>query len=151
MKLIIGMLFITLLVGCGNVHEQVETPEEFRSYFEAFDAYAEDAGSDARALDRISVEFGTYSASAEGNCHTGTLSGRSITIDATLWASLSEEDRQVLILHELGHCVLNRRHDDTNIGSPIEGVIHRTIMNSHRVDGHEFENARDYYLTELFQ
>lgn len=36
-----------------------------------------------------------------------------IIVSTTIWKRLSIAEREQTILHELGHCLLNQRHDDT--------------------------------------
>lgn len=62
----------------------------------------------------ISIQFGSVEAEvadsdAVGLCQYAT-SPRAITIDPTFWQAAPEGNRQDLVFHELGHCILNRAH-----------------------------------------
>jgi hypothetical protein len=47
-----------------------------------------------------------------GVCHYDSES-RSVEVDPSYWDGISEFQREALIFHELGHCVLNLEHDST--------------------------------------
>jgi len=38
-----------------------------------------------------------------------------ITVNAKIWERLTETEREQTIFHELGHCLLDQRHDDSNL------------------------------------
>lgn len=85
-----------------------------------------------------------------GICRYGhRLNPREIVIDSEFWQSASEEYREYIIFHELGHCYLFRDHDDTCL---IDGIW-SSIMRSGTVTGcRDFYNGRTrrYYINELF-
>jgi len=53
-----------------------------------------------------------------GDCHTESVNGKAfqytIRIDESDWDSVRMYQREALIMHELGHCVLLREHLNTN-------------------------------------
>jgi hypothetical protein len=49
-----------------------------------------------------------------GVCHFAPDS-RIVNVDPSYWAMISEYQREALIFHELGHCVLNLEHIDQNM------------------------------------
>jgi len=83
----------------------------------------------------------------EGECSTNFFSAPTITINPTFWAFASETDRTLVVFHELGHCVLNRAHNNTVAGGhPV------SIMNLHATwvsDLYEINSAP--FLNELFK
>lgn len=79
-----------------------------------------------------------------------------IVVDPTYWATASEEVRLQLVLHELGHCVLNRDHDERYTYFFIEdGMLTMRVRNPvslmyPTVDViMNFEMYKDYYIKEL--
>ena len=54
---------------------------------------------------------------------------QTIRIDYQKWQHLSYLEKRILILHELGHCILNRTHNNNRVG---EGIFSQpeSIMNS---------------------
>jgi len=77
----------------------------------------------------------------------GTITNRSITIDQPYWNALSSTHKKVLLFHELGHCYLNRDHNDNMLqDGEIESIMHSSL------DIHDwyFEAHKEFYLKELF-
>jgi len=68
-----------------------------------------------------------------------------IVIDTPYWNEITELGREQLVLHELGHCVLNRDHKENMLsGLPV------SIMYSiHFGDEWYYAQNRAYYLQEL--
>ena len=62
-----------------------------------------------------------------GQCNLKT---HLITLSESYWMTASDTEREALMFHELGHCVLGRRHDDG--GMPVSGgAIYKSIMNTY--------------------
>ena len=71
-----------------------------------------------------------------------------VAVDQEAWSTASQSIRELIVFHELGHCVLNREHlDDEQDGVCV------SIMTS-SLDGCEIsledEAVREEYLDELF-
>ena len=68
-----------------------------------------------------------------------------ITINPTFWSQLSENQKQNLIFHEMGKCVLGRANrNDMNNGLPL------SIMNSSLIPSVAYSLNSAQYLYELF-
>jgi hypothetical protein len=64
-----------------------------------------------------------------------------IQVNRKIWDRLTKERKEQTILHELGHCLLNKRHDDTYIN----------IMNaSGFIDKDKYIKYYDFYIRRLF-
>ena len=50
-----------------------------------------------------------------------------------------------MIFHELGHCVLDREHDDSYQGGKKSSLMHSSI------GGHVYKRYEEEYLDELFE
>ena len=48
-----------------------------------------------------------------GQCYTYSDDSRQIVIDTDTWVDLSELGKEYLMMHELGHCVLDLGHNDS--------------------------------------
>lgn len=70
---------------------------------------------------------------------------REIAIDREWWELADKWDKEVLIKHELGHCALNRRHDDHKVGR-----VKTSVMNSYILAGYYFEKYHHGYNVELY-
>lgn len=62
---------------------------------------------------------------------------RIIIIDKTYWDRLDYKVRQLLIWHELGHCLFNKKHDNLLMhdGCP-NSIMHPTILSDRCVELH---------------
>ena len=72
-----------------------------------------------------------------------------VAVDQEAWSVASQAFRELIVFHELGHCVLNREHLDDEVN----GVC-VSIMNSGLVGCElslENEAIRSAYLDELFE
>lgn len=83
-----------------------------------------------------------------------------ITIDNEFWAEATTAQRENLIFHELGHCVLGKKHND-NIATTTTTLnnnsqIHASIMNTYMFKSNKstekaFQKGYyPYFLSELF-
>jgi hypothetical protein len=85
------------------------------------------------------------SAATIGLCElTGTR--RDVTFDTRFWNAASETSRQILVHHELGHCVLRRNHSSAVRAS---GAM-ASIMTPYILAAAVFSSDRSYYIGELF-
>lgn len=64
------------------------------------------------------------------------------------WDGFTEYEKEILMLHELGHALLFRAHDDREF----ENGSDMSMMNSdpYSIYGEYTQDRRDYYLDELF-
>ncbi len=85
---------------------------------------------------------------AVGQCEWGDwLHSPHIRINPDQWQTLGETGRQILLFHELGHCVLNRDHrtDRREDRSPA------SIMFPSLLNPIVYRRDREYYQHELFE
>jgi hypothetical protein len=80
-----------------------------------------------------------------GLCETaGNL--RRVTFDPDFWNQVSETQRELLVHHELGHCVLYRAHTTAKLTSgAVASLMYPIIMSSST-----YTSNYDYYQKELF-
>jgi len=74
-----------------------------------------------------------------------------IEIDRDEFNQLNDAEKQETIYHELGHCLLNRAHDETILKSTTYGIktsIPKTIMYPY-VFGSKYLQYKQYYVNEL--
>ena len=117
--------------------------------FEEFEIAAANHGLD---LNLVALEITGEIENIAGGRIAGTCrSGENIahiTVDLPFWTRSSPFEREMLIFHELGHCVLDRGHleDEDNTGRCV------SLMNSGTSGCNIVYNAnsRDFYLEELF-
>lgn len=72
---------------------------------------------------------------------------KKIDISTKIWKNLSEEQKIIVIAHELGHSVLHRKHisDMMLDGSPVS-MMHPQVLHTD-----DFKHNADYYWQELFR
>lgn len=86
----------------------------------------------------------------------GLCSGRGhnnpvVYINEKYWDSASEEDRMVLMYHELGHCVLGREHNNAaksgvRLSLMNEYAIPRYFLNDYRYNEELFHPERMHFI-----
>lgn len=83
-----------------------------------------------------------------GYCDAPTKAGgpATITFNMSYWSVYSPTQKEIVVFHEMGHCVLNRSHNsaaDSN-GHDV------TLMHPYLMSPGEYRPRRSYYLNELF-
>jgi hypothetical protein len=73
---------------------------------------------------------------------------RKIELDQEYWDGADDLDRESLIFHELGHCVLDRDHDEEFAPSHIFILRPRSLM--YPVSFYQYRLHRMEYIKELF-
>ncbi len=86
--------------------------------------------------------------SVVGSCSTNGHDLRHIIIDLSFWNQASHLVKEMVIFHELGHCILDRGHKESSFANGICRSIMRSGLGSCR-DAYISEN-RDYFIQELF-
>jgi hypothetical protein len=76
----------------------------------------------------------------------GNVNRRLVLVDKTHWDRLLPKSRQILILHELGHCLFNSKHDETlrADGCP-QSMMYPTLVSTSCIDKYYAE-----YVLQLF-
>jgi hypothetical protein len=74
---------------------------------------------------------------------------RFIVLDETHWNKSDMYERESLVFHELGHCVLNKEHDASMISS-FYFLDYRPKSIMHPYAFYEYKIHRDDYIKELF-
>lgn len=75
-----------------------------------------------------------------GVCTVYSNGYKEITINKDLWDNYSQEQKEQLVYHELGHCVLNKKHDNT-----LKEYCPNSIMRSYMFSTYEINEC---YLPE---
>jgi hypothetical protein len=151
---------LLLLSGCSVAPIQTAViPTEFCSYIEEFQHQANKHNRQLKQnrLDNLQIFYKETKPQANGDqvvgvCYTSYDPSISVVvfrieIDPTYWNEESNNwDKELLIAHELGHCLLDKKHNDDMIGSRPA-----SIMNTYLMDGDVFYKYRDYYYEEMFK
>ena len=83
-----------------------------------------------------------------GTCQFRGNQPRLVTVDAGFWNRAGDLFKEFIVFHELGHCVLERDHDESESPSGVCLSIMRSGTTD-CIDRYAYE-TRSYYLNELF-
>lgn len=145
------LFFVFFLHGDGIQKPFIHS--EILPYVKEFEAFY------GKKVENTSINFTDFlGSSVVGIClshskNSDWYNSKVIKLDRRYWNESSKSSKEILIFHELGHCELNRDHDDDFIkiksGSK-EVFMSKTIMNSYIIDEDKYKENRSYYLIELF-
>lgn len=156
-------LFLALILGslssCGMQQQQGSVDPEFQPFVNSFIQDAESynvTGLDTYTLNVHFVsDFGAQVnplGETEGECLIGQ---NVVTIRRGYFDSSTETQRQILLYHELGHCLLGLQHDQNVVpvylGTSIVMYEPESIMYPILLDGFIFIDNEPAYLKQLFQ
>jgi hypothetical protein len=147
----LGAFYALFALSC--THERIpnhDYPEEFQPYIDRFFKEA--------SLRNLNIEPDNYNIVIEFEKLQFPLAGfclpytHKIQIDSIFWHFTSESNREFLLAHELGHCILGRPHrnEKTQQGECLS--IMRGAENGFDcILNFESPSWRKYYYDELFQ
>ncbi len=158
MRIPICLLSLSLfLISCHpdndlntSLEELVTIDIALQSYFSEFETQGRARGL---ALDLSDYELTgdiaeIHEDNVAGVCYYSSNQPNQITIDRSFWDRASDDLREMVVFHELGHCVLGRGHrEDSNNNGYCLSIMRSgtgtcaTLYN---------EANRRYYLDELF-
>lgn len=134
-----------------EVRSFADVDERLWSYFEDFEEEADRRGLtyDLTRYNLIGTIENISDEGVAGTCSYGARSPRHVTIDLPFWQRAGFFSREMVVFHELGHCILNRDHSEETTGNGFCA----SIMRSGTGNCQTLYNAqnRDYYLDELFE
>ncbi len=101
------------LMGCNKDNTQV-IEGELQAHFSNFENEAAAHGID---LDISTLDISGYIQNIEtigtlGQCKSYSDGSQQVIVDEQYWNRISDEEREYLVFHELGHCILKREHND---------------------------------------
>jgi hypothetical protein len=164
MKRHLCLLLLILVFSCEDDSPKptiYQIDEELLPYLETFLTEANNRGVEFDAENLI-LEFGTAVDEVCGECsNPGNGGQRKVTIvrSSLCWLDAPSQNREALVFHELGHCLLKRGHRDDKLPN---GAV-SSIMYSEHNDPYSpciydlgGDNSCDktprraYYIDELF-
>lgn len=150
MKWLVFLLFL----GCAPASYEVPVlyqEPEFSEYVKKFDdLYNTYAYLHIPILftdDDLGGDVGTVNLAF---CYDYGDGNKRIEVSKKLWRALTENGKESLIFHELGHCILNREHDKSTMLTDDFGKIPASIMYPIIIGGSSYYPVyRGYYYLEL--
>lgn len=120
------------------------------SFFEEFEEEAENRGLsyDLNQYNLIGTIEDISDEGVAGTCSYGFRSPRHVTIDFPFWQNSGFFSKEMVVFHELGHCILSRDHSEALTGNGFCASIMRSGTGNCRTL-YNGQN-REYYLDELF-
>jgi hypothetical protein len=156
-------LTIFALSGCGpafSVINNAEIDPAFIPYVQTFLFEAEKHGYavNKNLINGISMHFSNEVVLPQLAFCRIYRDNLEIHVLKNKWEDSNTAARELLIYHELGHCIMGKQHNDANI--ILSSLEHRndnfgytgpaSIMNSHAIPSAWYAGNREQYLTEFF-
>jgi len=105
-------------VGCTKSPNKIDP--EFKQMYQEFIDEANAHGLDLPYDQGMTIEIGTLGQEDSqgeliGECSPIGYGDGNILIDKNFWYDANDAERHVLLFHELGHCVLGRKHNNNHM------------------------------------
>jgi hypothetical protein len=146
-----AVLFSSCAKDIANFERQYSNVDtELWTFYSNFEYEAEKRGVTVNLQQlQVSGEIAEIDeAGVAGSCQYGSAISNHVTIDETFWRKSSNSFKEFIVFHELGHCALNRGHDETQNEEGLCLSIMRSGLGN-CVDAYSTVN-RTAYLDELF-
>ena len=142
-----NLWIIILALGCVACGRQPSRDlGEFAGYVEKFESVSIAQGRPVRVED-LKMKFAQMDRPTEqAVCILQTDEQPQINVNKAAWDRMTETERQSVIFHELGHCVLLRKHVNA-LDSDNDPI---SLMNPYALDPTVYEAKMDHYHQELF-
>lgn len=146
------ILIVTVLAvsGCAKGKD----PRTFKSVNPAFKAQVDLFETlYGHRIGDIGIGFQRQDLPTIGVCRVWDTGDKEILIDPVYWQSSDDTERAALILHELGHCALGRRHTEEISyydGESIKGLMPISLMYPANFLNDGLKEMESYYFYELF-
>jgi len=128
-----------------------QVDEALWPYFRTFEEEAAERGIriDINSL-RITGEISDLDGErVAGQCNYNVRRPNHVTVDSQFWRGASANFREMIVYHELGHCVLYRGHTEETLSNGICASIMRSGTEGCRDHYNSF--TREFYIDELFE
>lgn len=144
---------LLFLSACGGAELTINPPKIDKSASQEYSSFLAQAKKHHRQLNlsNLTLTFTDYDLTDKprvvGICTSG-YGYKDIVLETRFWEDAGPISREALVWHELGHCVLGLKHNDTldkETGCPI------SIMNSMLPPIPCLEDLHEHYSKELFQ
>lgn len=148
-------LILLLLAGCGRLQKKTgffEPPINTYNISPDFEQYVElfvKEGASRKMIikkELLTVEYGPLDDGILGQCQLYYNAPPKITIEPDTWNGTEDCFKEILMMHELGHCKLRRDHDEIVLGTG----IYESLMNPYHIGCKMYVANREHYLNELF-
>jgi len=146
----ISLLILVVIFTSCEKEQNLILEEELTGFFQKFDYEAKTRGY---ILDINNIDLEAYIDNIEtrgilGQCKKYSDGSTEIIVDEPYWNRSNEKEKEYLIFHELGHCVLGRSHNNTKTNN---GVCNSIMQSGEGYCIKEYTvTNREALLDELF-
>lgn len=134
--ILIGLFTALCMMGCAKAPKDSDLQPWLNQFIADGSAYGLQFNTD-----KLTVQFGDLTHPIAGECSMDGDGNGVVTIDKTYWDEMeSDEYKQIVTYHELGHCLLFRGHV----------ANYTSIMNAYIISDETFYDNKSELLTELF-
>lgn len=156
-RLIIFAILIAIQLGMA-LHEPPAPPREgihveLQPYVDRFIQYGKHYRGENFEMQQINMDIGEARDLWDPFINAGTVGWckplmrpLEIMIDSGYWEDITELEKEQLVFHELGHCILDADHVEEldADGDPV------SIMHPYTIDEHIYIKHREEYIQKLF-
>ncbi len=115
-------LLILVLAGCGSGIHGIQIDSQYQKYVQKFEEI-----SGVRV--EVSVLASDLPEKSYGRCTRYPIVSSVVQIDAKKWQHLDEPSREVIMFHELGHCVLGLGHVENTVMARLYNSVSEQYAN----------------------
>lgn len=145
MKYFLIIISIIVCSGCGRDANNAIN-EDFYPYVMKFKQYADNKGVDVEIKD-LTIRFSPLGPTFCGICeHSTKNEPKTIEISHSCWDDESDWEREELLFHELGHCLLDKDHNS----ELREDHTPKSIMYPYVIGEYLYKKYYNEYIDELF-
>lgn len=141
------LLVVTVfLLGCDRPTHTFNVDSALLPYVEEFRAEAL-AQRSTVSIDELDMHFANTSGfgpGVVGRCEHGLVP--QVTIDPVWWSIATPNNRENIVFHELGHCILMRDHDYAMLAPGVPASIMYPVV----IPDSIYASHHTYYMYELF-
>ena len=139
-----------MMCSCSKEVEPKIVEAELQVYF---DMFVSEASAHGVEIDLTQIDIGGYVQNIEttgtiGQCISYSDGSNEVVVDARNWDRVDQEEKEYVVFHELGHCILKRSHNDSQDNY---GVCQSIMQSGEGLCQSRYDlNNRTAMLQELF-
>lgn len=140
------LVFSLLFLSC-SVGQSVNVEPQYKKYVTLFEQESARVGYPV-VIKGLTIESRfTLGGFILAQCRMFNFPNPSIQVSLYWWDRTSEAEHEIVLLHEISHCILRRYHrnDLYPDGRP------KSLMNEELFDAKTYLDNRDEYIRELFE
>lgn len=138
-----------ILISCNDTPEVQIVDLAFEEYLTSFEMEANARSVDIdEGIENLSIVFNDGSEDVVGQCVTFTDGHTEVRIDEETWSRYTATQREILVFHELGHCLLGREHNNEKQAGKCVSIMRESASTC--IISFD-ESEREDYLNELFK